>query len=77
MPEKKETFDSLEIGLSQPAVRALHGAGIRRLEQLAGRREEEIARLHGMGPKGMAALRAALTLAGMSFAREDRASRGN
>jgi hypothetical protein len=72
MTEKKEIFDGRDIGLSQPAIRALHGAGIRRLEQLAGRREEEIARLHGMGPKGMAALQSAMTLEGLSFAREDR-----
>ncbi len=77
MAVKIESFEGLETGLSQPAVRALHGAGIRRLEQLAGRREEEITRLYGMGPKGMAALRAALALAGLAFTGAARAPRGN
>lgn len=54
--------------LSAPALRALAGAGISRLEQLTRVSEAEIKRLHGMGPNGMKQLRAALEAKGLSFA---------
>jgi mannose-6-phosphate isomerase-like protein (cupin superfamily) len=54
-------------GLSNPARRALAGAGYWRLEQLAAVNEAELARLHGMGPKGIRLLRSALAEKGLSF----------
>lgn len=69
MAERKEVFDGMEIGLAQPAIRALHDAGINRLEELAGWLKEDIACLHGMGPKGVASLKAALQARGKDFAR--------
>lgn len=56
--------------LAQPALRALNGAGIQRLEQLTNFSEEEIKRLHGMGPKALGQLRQALADRGLSFAEE-------
>ena len=53
--------------LSQPALRALAGAGIQRLEQLTNFSEEKIKQLHGMGPKALAILRQALADKGLSF----------
>jgi 3-methyladenine DNA glycosylase AlkD len=47
-------------GLSQPALRALAGAGYSRLDQLAKVSDAELRDLHGMGPKGIRILRAAL-----------------
>ncbi len=58
----------LPAGLAQPALRALAGAGIQRLEQLTAFREADIRNLHGMGPKGMDVLRRALADRGLSFA---------
>lgn len=55
-------------GLSNPARRALAGAGYTHLEQLSRVSEREIARLHGIGPNGIAKLRAALEARGLSFA---------
>ena len=55
-------------GLSQPAIRALTGAGYTRLDQLVNVREAELAALHGMGPKGVRILKEALTEKGLSFA---------
>jgi predicted Fe-Mo cluster-binding NifX family protein len=55
-------------GLAKPAHRALAGAGVTNLEALAGRREADIAALHGMGPNGMKVLREALAARGLSFA---------
>lgn len=55
-------------GLSAPARRALGGAGYVRLEQLARVSEAELKKLHGMGPKAIDLLRAALEEKGLSFA---------
>ena len=52
--------ESLPAGLSRPALRALAGAGIRTLEQLTEFTEDELLDLHGMGPKGVRTIRAAL-----------------
>lgn len=56
--------------ISQPALRALNGAGIQRLEQLTNFSEEEIKQLHGMGPKALGILRQTLADRGLSFAGE-------
>lgn len=53
--------------MSKPAHRALAHAGYTRLDQLAGATEKEILGLHGMGPKSIRELRAALSDAGLSF----------
>ena len=58
--------------LSQPALRALNGAGYSQLEQLTSVSEGEIKRLHGMGPKAFEQLRHALVARGLSFASEPR-----
>lgn len=54
--------------LAQPALRALAGAGIQRLEQLTDFSEDEIKQLHGMGPKALGQLRQALADKGLAFA---------
>jgi predicted flap endonuclease-1-like 5' DNA nuclease len=54
--------------ISAPAGRALASAGIEGLEQLATFSEDEIKRLHGIGPNALAKLRAALKERGLSFA---------
>lgn len=53
--------------LAAPARRALAGAGVETLEDLAGHKELEIAALHGMGPNAMATLRAAMAEKGLRF----------
>lgn len=53
--------------MSKPAHRALAHAGYAQLAQLAGATEKEILDLHGMGPKSIRELRAALADAGLSF----------
>ncbi|HEY4383823.1 MAG TPA: DNA-binding protein [Ktedonobacteraceae bacterium] len=60
----------LPLELSQPARRALVGAGYVRLEQLAGLRASEVKQLHGVGPKTLTQLRRALEMLGLSFADE-------
>jgi hypothetical protein len=71
--ERRDPQDSdLPAGLSQPALRALHGAGYYRLEQLTALKEAEVKRLHGIGPKALDQLRSALADKGLSFASEQR-----
>ncbi|MBA2938259.1 DNA-binding protein [Paenibacillus sp. CGMCC 1.16610] len=56
--------------LSNPALRALTGAGYHKLEQLSNTTEKEIMKLHGMGPKSLDPLRRALAEKGLTFADE-------
>ena len=53
--------------LAAPARRALAGAGYVSLEQLAGVKEADLMRLHGMGSTAMEVLRKALSERGLSF----------
>ena len=62
--------NNFEAKLSQPALRALAGVGIKNLGQLAKFSEKEIKDLHGMGPTGIVALKAALKAKGLSFKKE-------
>ena len=54
-----------EIG--RPAQRALAGAGISRLQDLTQCSEAALRRLHGVGPRAITVLRAALAARGWSF----------
>lgn len=59
--------DSDLPNIGAPARRALENAGLLRLEQLVEVRESELKKLHGMGPKAIGILRAALHERGLSF----------
>lgn len=65
-----QTDHNLPSGLAQPAQRALAGAGIQSLEQLAQFSQAEIKNLHGMGPNALEKLRQALSDNGFTFADE-------
>lgn len=54
--------------ISAPALRALTAAGYQRLEQLTQVSEADLLKLHGMGPKAIHILRAALADRGLAFA---------
>ncbi|HVB13728.1 MAG TPA: DNA-binding protein [Candidatus Dormibacteraeota bacterium] len=58
----------LPAGLSAPARRAFAKAGYTHLEQFDQVTEAEILKLHGTGPKTVAALRLALADRGLSLA---------
>jgi DNA-directed RNA polymerase alpha subunit len=61
-------IDELPVKLSAPARRALAGAGIVTLDDLARHTEAEVLALHGMGPASIPTLRQALAEAGLAFA---------
>jgi predicted flap endonuclease-1-like 5' DNA nuclease len=54
--------------IGAPATRALAARGITRLADLTHHRSEDLLALHGVGPKAVRLLRAALAEQGMSFA---------
>lgn len=54
-------------GVGAPARRALIAAGFNRLEDLNGQSAAALLGLHGMGPKAVGILRAALVEKGMSL----------
>ncbi|MEQ1779984.1 MAG: DNA-binding protein [Hyphomonadaceae bacterium] len=56
--------------LAAPAQRALSGAKIANLSQLAGKTEVEVAALHGMGPNALATLKRAMKAEGLAFKRK-------
>ena len=53
--------------LARPALRALERAGISDLTDLTQVTREEVAALHGMGPKALGVLTSALGRHGLSF----------
>jgi predicted Fe-Mo cluster-binding NifX family protein len=70
MPKRKPDLEGTDFPdeISAPAARALTGAGYSKVEQLAKTTEAELLELHGMGPKAIKSLRAALEAKGLSFA---------
>ena len=70
MASKKQAADFSDFppGIGRPALRALTGAGYTELEQLTRAREADLRRLHGVGPKALHVLAAALAGRGKSFA---------
>ena len=56
--------------LAAPARRALAGAGYTSLRQLTAVSEQELLRLHGMGPNAIHQLKAALADHGLALAAE-------
>ena len=69
-PNHSQTQPSDLPKIGQPAWRALTGAGYWRLEQLTAVSAADLLRLHGMGPKALGILRAALAERGLSLAGE-------
>ncbi|MBT1707177.1 RNA polymerase alpha subunit C-terminal domain-containing protein [Fulvivirgaceae bacterium PWU5] len=68
--EEKPT-EGFMAGLSAPAQRALAGAGINTLQQLAKKSEAHVLALHGMGPASIPKLRKVLADAGLTFAAKE------
>ena len=59
--KSKGTLDEpVPTAIGKPALRALASAGIRSLEDVARVSEEQLAALHGVGPKAIGILMAAL-----------------
>ena len=60
--------NDLPVGLAAPARRALAGAGIETLDQLAKLSEAELRRFHGVGPSAVKLLLEAVRKSGRRLA---------
>ncbi|OJT21106.1 DNA-binding protein [Archangium sp. Cb G35] len=60
---------ALPKGIGRPATSALAVIGVTRLEQVARFTEKELLALHGVGPKAVRVLEAALLEKGLSLAK--------
>jgi hypothetical protein len=63
-----DSGSALPDGLAAPARRALAALGITRVQHLATFAEDELRLMHGMGPRALERLRAALHESGLTFA---------
>lgn len=71
----KTTQRSFPPGMSAPSLRALEAAGLRSMRDLSGWTEAELAKLHGVGPKALALLLAAMKRQGIRFRDGSRSAR--
>ena len=67
-PRNPDDDADLPREIGNPARRAFAAVGLTRLDQFAGWREAELARLHGVGPKALGVIRRALAARGESLA---------
>ena len=65
MKRHDQQESDLPTELAKPARRALTGAGYLRLEQFTRLSEDDVLRLHGMGPKALDQIRRALAARGL------------
>lgn len=75
MSDDEQPKSELPSGLSEPARRALAGAGVTTLEDVAALTETELMKLHGMGPKALQTLRRALAAKGLALSKTSNARR--
>jgi hypothetical protein len=69
MPKGKADKPAAMPRLAKPAQRALAGAGIARLRHFSRFTEDEVASLHGMGPRALDQIKLSLREAGLGFAK--------
>lgn len=65
----------LPSGIGRPAQRALTAAGITRLDQFTTISEEELLKLHGVGPKAVRIIKESLRKNGLAFAKAEQSSK--
>ena len=75
MTDDQQPGTDLPSGLSEPARRALAGAGLTTLEGVAALTETELMQLHGMGPKALQTLKRALSAKGLALSKSSNARR--
>ena len=66
---KEQPESALPKGIGKPATRALAAAGVSRLDQVTRFSEAQLLALHGVGPKAVGIIKAALEAQGKSLAK--------
>lgn len=64
---KEKTGTNILPHIAAPALRALNSIGVQKLSDLKRHTEKELLALHGMGPKALNTLKAAMKEAGVNF----------
>jgi hypothetical protein len=72
MSKSKPDPAAFPKGVARPAQRALESIGVMRLDQATRFSERDLAALHGMGPKALEIIKAALKAQGKSLAKDRR-----
>ena len=67
MNRQPNELQPIPTTIGRPALRALHGAGLRTLKDVAELTERELLDLHGVGPRAITMLRVALGEQGLRF----------
>jgi len=67
----KQNPKGIPTSIGKPALRALESANIVRTDQLTAISQEELLKLHGVGPKAIRILRETLAVLGLDFAASD------
>jgi DNA-directed RNA polymerase alpha subunit len=67
----KSSGNDLPVGIPKPALRALEAAGFKNLADFTLVSEEELLKLHGMGPKALRIIAAAMEAQGFLFANKE------
>jgi hypothetical protein len=62
-----EDDDDLPAGIGKPAFQALKATGFARLDQFTRVTQDDLLKLHGVGPRAVRILRGALDARGLSF----------
>lgn len=65
---KEQPESAFPKGIGKPALRALDSVGISRLDQVTRLTESQLLALHGMGPKAVGIIKAALGVQGKFLA---------
>lgn len=68
---KEQPEGALPKGISKPAQRALASVGVSRLDQVTRFTEAQLMALHGMGPKAIGIIKAALDAEGKSLSKDE------
>ncbi|WP_437751681.1 helix-hairpin-helix domain-containing protein [Sorangium sp. So ce1389] len=67
---KEQPESALPKGIGKPATRALASVGISRLDEVARLTEAQLLALHGVGPKAVGVIKAALEAQGKALAKD-------
>ncbi|WP_437631585.1 DNA-binding protein [Sorangium sp. So ce854] len=67
---KEQLEGALPKGIGKPAQRALASVGVSRLDQVTRFTEAQLMALHGVGPKAIGIIKAALEAAGKSLSKD-------
>ncbi|PKO05017.1 MAG: DNA-binding protein [Chloroflexi bacterium HGW-Chloroflexi-3] len=73
--QSKSSENDLSVGIPKPALRVLEAAGFKNLTDFTLVSEEELLKLHGIGPKAVRIISAAMETQGLHFANKENSNK--